>query len=371
MHAYGGVDPVMLAMEELAAAELGTEGLGNECIACHAPVAARAGSRERELLEEGVNCDVCHSMSEVPPLASIDFLNDLDPHGPKIGTMAGPIANDAHTSETRTFFAKSTQCQSCHQVNLPTGGGLENTFQEWSDSNLSGMGIECQDCHMPEYTGQAAIDGPIRGNLHRHTFVGVDYAYEPFRNIDRLAQIESIRLLLANSVTMTLENVPDAIGEAESVSFEVSILNDRTGHSIPSGVSFAREMWLDVILLDANFATVGRSGWLEANGDLVDPAVDPSLAFFGAIATDAAGNPTPFNFRAVAVDESRMIPFQGTSVSSYVFQVPPATPFPLTLNVTLRFRPVRPSMIRELGLERLLPIEVFKVAGESRTIVSR
>jgi hypothetical protein len=318
MHAYGGVDPVMLAMEELARAEAAGGSLDDEsCIACHAPSAERAGARDRALLEEGVSCDVCHSMADLPPVASIDFLHDLDPRGPKIGTMSAPVPNDAHASETRAFFAKSTQCAPCHQVNFASGEGLENTYEEWLESNLSGMGIECQDCHMPSYTGQAALDGPVRENLHRHTFLGVDYAYEPFRGIDLAAQKESIRSLLANSVTMTLANVPAPLGKSESLQFEVAVENDRTGHSIPSGVSFAREMWLDVELEDALGATIARSGWLEPNGDLVDPSTDPHLAFFGAIATDAEGNPTPFNFRAVSVDESRMIRFGDTRVSPY------------------------------------------------------
>ncbi len=371
MHAYGGVDPVMLAMEELAHAEAGASGLAEECLACHAPAAHRADSRERSLLEEGVTCDVCHSMTDVPPVASIDFLEELDPSGPKIASLSGPIPNEAHDSEERTFFAKSTQCASCHQVNFPSGEGLENTHQEWVDSNLLGMGIECQNCHMPIYQGAAAVGGPDRPNLHRHTFVGVDYAYEPFRGIDLETQKQSIRALLGNSVTMTLVNVPVSIGEAESVDFDVSIVNDRTGHSIPSGVSFAREMWIEVTLEDALSNTIGRSGWLEPNGDLVDPADDPSLAFFGAIATDAAGNPTPFNFRAVAVDESRMIPFAATRVSSYSFDVPPGAVSPLELRVAVRFRPVRPSMIRELALDRLLPIEIFEVAADSSVIEVR
>ncbi len=301
-------------------------------------------------------------------MGSIDFLADLDPRGPKIGTIEGPTPNENHASEARAFFGKSTQCAPCHQVNFENGDGLENTYQEWSDTKLSGMGTECQDCHMPSYQGQAATTGPFRDDLHRHTFVGVDYAYEPFRNIDRLAQLEAIRTLLANSVTMSLEDVPASLGESESLDFDVEIVNNLTGHSIPSGVSFAREMWLDVDVRDAEGTLVGRSGWLEPNGDLVDASVDSSLAFFGAIATDAAGNPTPFNFRAVAVDESRMIRFRETKEASYSFDVSPGAVFPLTLNVTLRFRPVRPSMIRELALDRLLPIEVFEMENEVRTI---
>ena len=360
MHAFGGADPVMHAMNELAAAEVGGSGIGESCIGCHAPAAERAGTPTAALLEEGVNCDVCHSMADVPPVADIEFLSELDPSGPKVSAMTAPIPNDGHESLVRPFFATSTQCAPCHQVNFPSGEGLENTFQEWSDSNLSGMGIECQDCHMPEYSGQAATGGPTRENLHRHTFTGVDYAYEPFRGIDLEAQKEAVRTLLQNSVQMNVfTTIPTA---GMPFKFDVTILNDRTGHSIPSGVSFAREMWIEARVTDGSGATLLHSGSLHPNGDLVSEAEDPSLAFFGAIAHDAQGNPTSMNFRAVSVDESRMIPFQGSSKKSYSALIPKGASSPLHLEVVLRFRPVRPSMIRELGLERLLPIEIFEMA---------
>jgi hypothetical protein len=299
-------------------------------------------------------------MIDVPPVADIHFLSELDPFGPKVATMPAPIPNEAHESVQRPFFATSAQCAPCHQVNFPNGKGLENTFQEWSDSNLSGMGIECQDCHMPEYSGHAAVGGPARENLHRHTFTGVDYAYEPFRGIDLDAQKEAIRTLLQNSVTMTVHDI-SAASQGASFEFDVTILNDRTGHSIPSGVSFAREMWIEALLTDGSEATLFHSGSLHPNGDLVTESEDPSLAFMGAIAYDAKGNPTSMNFRAVSVDESRMIRSQESKTFSYSALIPPGATSPLHLEVVLRFRPVRPSMIRELGLERLLPIEIFEM----------
>jgi hypothetical protein len=361
MHAFGGVDPVMQRMNEVARVESGGQGIGESCVACHAPAAERAATHTTALLEEGVSCDVCHSMTDVPPIADIAFLAELDPSGPKVAAMPAPVPNEAHESLQRPFFATSTQCAPCHQVNFPSGKGLENTFVEWSNSNLSGMGIECQDCHMPEYSGQAAVDGPPRANLHRHMFTGVDYAYEEFRGIDLDAQKEEIRTLLQNSVTMTVHDISSP-APGSPFNFQVTVLNDRTGHSIPSGVSFAREMWIEATVSDGTGTTLLHSGSLHPNGDLVSTAEDPQLAFFGAIAYDAQGHPTSMNFRAVSLDESRMIPFQESKSASYTTALPGGVTSPIHLEVVLRFRPVRPSMIRELALDRLLPIEVFEMA---------
>jgi len=361
MHAFGGVDPVMHRMSEIAQLEAGASGIDESCIACHAPPAERVGELNAALLSEGVSCDVCHSMADVPPVADIHFLAELDPKGAKVAAMTAPIPTDAHDSAVRPFFATSTQCAPCHQVNFPNGHGLENTYEEWSASNLSGMGIECQDCHMPEYSGQAAIDGPTRENLHRHLFTGVDYAYEPFRGIDLDAQKEAIRALLQNSVTMNVHDVSPVVTPGAPLDFDVTIVNDRTGHSIPSGVSFSREMWIEARVSDGSGATLFHSGFLHPNGDLVTEAEDPDLAFFGAIAYDAKGAQTSMNFRAATLDESRMIPVLGSRTHSYSAEIPAGALSPIRVDVALQFRPVRPSMIRELGLDRLLPIEIFEM----------
>jgi hypothetical protein len=121
-------------------------------------------------------------------------------------------------------------------------------------------------------------------------------------------------------------------------------------------------MWVEAVVTDDSGVTLLHSGSVHPNGDLVTEVEDPQLGFFGAIAYDAQGNPTSMNFRAVTLDESRMIPFQESKTFAYSAAIPPGATSPLHLEVVLRFRPVRPSMIRELGLERLLPIEIFEMA---------
>ena len=371
MHAFSGVDPVMLVLSDMAVAELGEEQ-GRSCRKCHAPVERRAqllaaaGARA-DFTEEGLNCDACHSISEVPPVASIDFLDDVDPTGPKYANLEDPVQTSAHGNVSLTFYSESIYCAPCHQVNLPDGNGFENSYQEWNATVLSGMGIECQDCHMPRYTGRAAVGAgvPERDDLHRHTMTGVDYAYFDFRDIDRDEQIRQIRQLLENAVTVTADALA-AVADGGDLALTITVFNDRTGHSIPSGVSFAREMWVDVSVRDGNGALVYASGQLDPDDD--DLVHDADLMHFWAQMKDADGNDTGFAWQAHAIDESGMLEYLASRSKTYTADLAPGTPGPLALEMALRFRPLRPSVLRDLGLEEYLPLEIFDMWTESVTV---
>lgn len=67
MHAYAAEDPVFIAMLQRAKRELG-DGLGDQCVRCHAPMALREGATTDGLnLQEvprslrGVTCYFCHN----------------------------------------------------------------------------------------------------------------------------------------------------------------------------------------------------------------------------------------------------------------------------------------------------------------------
>lgn len=380
MHAYGGVDPIMLAASALATAEAGADA-GNDCIQCHSPALVRqnqwlaslppnADPFIEDLVEDGINCDVCHSIDIIPPMGSIEFLADVDPRGPKLGGIRDPVDNSFHTSRHDNSFQSSSQCRSCHQIFLPNGIGVENTFVEWQDANASGMGLECQTCHMPTYQGTAAEGGPVR-TVHRHTFVGVDYAMEDYRGVDRALQLEEIRTLLRErSVTVTPE-VPASVTAGTDLTLRFPVTNDLTGHSVPSGTSFRREMWIQLEVRDAADALVYRSGWLEGPDDDLTKT-DPDLVSFGSRLLDAGGAQTFFLWRAVDIDESKLLRRAETRPADYTFPVPVGTPGPLTVDVALRFRTFPPEVLRILDLERLLPelviFDMWTPAGGSYSI---
>jgi hypothetical protein len=367
-HAFSGVDPVMHRMATLAGPDVGAG-----CKQCHAPAQQRA---ERlglvgtvDFAEDGLNCDVCHSWSDVPPVGSVAFMRDVDPSGPKYANLDSPVPTLAHATERRSWYGTSAACASCHQFDLANGTRLENTFIEWEASQLAGMGVECQDCHMPTYTGKAAVDGPVRENLHRHTWVGPDYAYFDFRDIDLDAQKEDIRELLENSVGVAVEGMPAAVTAGQPLAFAIRVTNDRTGHSIPSGVSFARQMWIAVSVRDRNDVVVYESGQLTPDGDLLDPAEDPDRAMFSATMYDASGAPTPFAWEAASIDESGLLRYLESRRASYrVAAAPDAASGPLTVDLALRFRSLSPAVVRQLGLEAILPIAIFDMWTTSLTV---
>lgn len=374
MHAFAGNDPLMIAMAEMAAQEPG-ESIGEKCFACHAPAKVRAerlalatpGIDPNDWNDEGISCDVCHSVSVVPPTADIAYLDDVDPRGPKLGGLRNPSPNPVHESSFDNSYQTSINCSPCHQVNLDDGSGLENTYKEWTQSVYGGFPVQCQECHMPKYTGKAAETGPVREDVHMHEFVGVDYASVPFRGIDVDAQKNAIRTLLQRSVRAGIQGAtPTSVADGGSFSFSVEVENDQTGHSIPSGTAFSREMWIQVDVRNSLGATVYRSGWLNGpDEDLVTAAVDPDLTLFGSRIFDASGQRTFFSWRAASIDESDLIGVGETRVGDYTVDVPAGTPGPLTVDVALRFRPIIPEIARLVGESRLLPIQIFDMWSTS------
>jgi hypothetical protein len=161
--------------------------------------------------------------------------------------------------------------------------------------------------------------------------------------------------------------VPPTVPPSGTLPVSVAVTNNFAGHSIPSGVSFSREMWIELVVKDAAGHDVQVSGRLDANGDLPS---DPDLAIFHAILRDANGNRTFFTFRAKSIDARSLIRYAETRTASYAVTVPPGTPGPLTVDATLHFRPVSPALVRSLQLDRLLPIQVFDMwTGEASVAV--
>lgn len=372
MHAYGGSDPVMHAMRELAATDMSTSDIAGECLACHAPALSRLERlglgdtpQAQAVRHDGLGCDVCHSINvHPPPVADIEFLDAVDPRGPKLARIEDPIATTAHDSRVEPGFGRAAFCAPCHQVNFDDGRPLENTFNEWSESDFGEDGVSCQLCHMPGSRGPAAVGGPER-RVHDHRFIAMDYALEPFMGVDVQAQKDEILRLLQGSLSFFVKEVPEAVASGEPLEFVTRIGNAGAGHSIPSGTSFAREIWISVILRDAIGRELYASGQLDHDGDLDR---DPDLVFFGSVLYDAAGEQTPFSWRAVAIDDSQVLPARAVREVPFSIDVPTDAVFPLALTATLRARPLSPGLLRTLGLERLLPIEIFDIWQHERSI---
>jgi len=147
---------------------------GNDCLACHAPLAEQLYSDEKSMIasvklrlshvegfdpeagaesaaraggvplrHSGVSCAACHVRGWKrfgPP--------------PKGNGAVGVQNASAHGGFIATGdFEQSQFCAKCHQFPRSAainGKPLENTVFEWKNSRFAAEGVSCQQCHMPD-----------------------------------------------------------------------------------------------------------------------------------------------------------------------------------------------------------------------------
>ena len=379
MHAYSMKDPVWLGLqrrEHRIHGEIGIE-LGNFCVQCHSPVASLTDAisnhqsfdlTDLEILpkqiQEGVTCDVCHTATHIPEPTDIqtdgqlfettDFKLFTD--GTRYGTIDDPVDNNYHTSEYHPGYDRSAICQNCHNLTV-NGVNAEVTQFEWEGTAFQAMGSECQSCHMPTYEGQAAVDGPERDNLHRHFFPGVDVRLDQAQpDPEHLTAVEA--LLLDAADIEFYPAVPDTLEVDDALSVQV-IVSNNSGHNFPSGTTFIRQLWLEVVAtLDGD--TLFASGLLNSDGDIwdfhvdtVDLEMDPQLQIFNTVLYNADGDS---GLKKVGVEDmvslsDYTLPVEGSKTVNYSIELPEDSYGTLDISARLRFRSFPPFFLRMLDLD--------------------
>lgn len=212
------------------------ETAGN-CATCHVPAAAAqpgmayaADPNEAEGIEaEGVFCELCHKIGSVT----------LDPAtGLPYPNMPGVLSLQLHRPEgdQQLFFGtfddvtrrvsylpleqESAFCAPCH-YGVFWDVEIYNSYGEWLESPYSDpeTGQTCQDCHMP-VAGYDYFVYPEQGGLRR----------DPERILSHTMPGAADEELLRNAVTMTAT----ARLEGGNVVVQVEIVNDQTGHHVPT-----------------------------------------------------------------------------------------------------------------------------------------
>lgn len=292
MHANALRGPVMIAQTALDMKHtLQKESLEEQklCVNCHGPIASlspTAGSvlpfAGGEPANEGVSCVACHSLNGKTTPGSGGSREEF---GAKVqqgrkyyGPIANPAANSFHVSETSdTFKDTDSLCASCHQVGLDrdkdkklTKGKdlvLQTTFDEYLEYRKGGGTETCVDCHMRVSTTSQSVAELAQGStpsppraLHDHSFVGVDFPLD----LPQDPQAAKRRDLLATAATMKVTT--DSPPGSPVLSFSVAITNT-TGHGLPTGFAFARQMWLEIKATGAGGTLLFSSGVLAKNAD--------------------------------------------------------------------------------------------------------
>lgn len=378
MHAYSFKDPLFFAMN-FAEHERTDGALGQFCIGCHSPIGTLTGTTPDGLFDPesmpdvvraGISCDLCHSITEpTPPPGATEGGTPLvlHPGDTKYGPLSALQGDNFHRTEQRLIYEDSRICRACHNLTV-RGIEVEETFGEWEGSIYASRPDHCQECHMQEYgPAEAAVGGPLREKLHRHWFTGVDVALTDFPDGGNR---ERVRVLLENSASLEVA-ARDTVAAGDTLEVTVTVDNDRTGHALPSGTSFSRQMWIEIVATDPGGDTLYVSGDLDENGDLrdanseVDPGGDPDLVNFTTV---LEGGEDVTVFTATGI-QNRLIPAGGRRSADYRVPVPVSETGPIQVAVRLRFRAFPPFKARRLGHADLVPvIPIFEMAEATRQV---
>lgn len=347
MHSRAMTSPVMVAQSNQVLAQVLAHAAYPDpkriCINCHGPIGAALTSSstlplnadsalpsltEAELLNEGISCAVCHQWNGAPETASAGlsrFQDGLQPGHLYFGALNDPVGNSFHHSEaTATFRQPEQLCRNCHSVQYDKNGDgqlhrgtdlvLQTLFDEWEDYRKAGGSAGCVDCHMPLLSDTRAAehalipfeqdkDAPAR-KIHDHSFVGADYPLD-----DRAAR-EALRpareALLRSSGTLRL--VPGSLRAASNaLTFALEVSNSGTGHNLPGGFAFVRQMWLEITVFDgAGRALIGSGLLASAADDLCDSSIldEPQSPVRSLLKGCTRSDPLLVNFQQMLLDDT-------------------------------------------------------------------
>jgi len=357
-HGLAHQDPVYLA-----AADFFRQGLtdadeiaeAEACVKCHTPVGVATGYPEKtsddrakipEIATFGVQCDYCHSATSASRMYNNGLIlepgqGEYDP-----GVKRGP-RKDAFSSFHETAFSEFHTgpeiCGTCHNVkHVVFQTDLETTYDEWLASPYNtddpASRVTCQDCHMrqrpgipatastprPDNPGFASDLGPERPHVFTHNFVGGNnYMPGLFDGDDQIRMAEE---RLQNAATL-------AVKVTEKDRIQVTITNTGAGHKLPTGLSNARQMWLELTVTEKKSGqTVYTAGQPDENGYLAE-----SVRVYRTVFGDGSGTPTENLAKAREILKDDRVP-PGASVTQ-TFCLPekaPATGLVVTARLCYR-----------------------------------
>jgi hypothetical protein len=330
------------------------ETAGN-CGACHTPTAAIQEpyninpTHLAGVDTEGINCDFCHKIWDVrldefglpypnmPGVLSFEFRRPAEGHQ----FFAGPFDDVAPGEDTFSPLQQQSQlCAPCH-FGVFWDTIIYNSFGEWLDSAYSDPenGQTCQDCHMPPGLTDhfALLD---EGGLIR----------DPETIFSHLMPGASDEAFLQNAVSISVE----AWQENGGITLQVDIVNDNTGHHIPTD-SPLRHMILWVQVSDS----LGNQ-LAQLDGPTIPDwggIGEPSLGYYAGLPGTVYAkvlqelwteiSPTGAYWNPTRVLSDNRIPALETDSTTYKFAAP--IEGEVTIEITLIFRRAFIALIEEKG----------------------
>ncbi len=215
-------------------------GVKAGCIACHGPLAFLSGdippkeASANTRANEGVSCDVCHSITGTTEKEPFNFSFTIEPGKVKNGPRKD-ARSSFHSTRFSQFHKSAEFCATCHDEQSPYGAWVKSTYREWKAGPYAKEGVVCQDCHMHKAPGKSAMGGKERKDIAHHVFQGSHSSTK-----------------LAGAVDLAIYSDKKELSPGGRLKLRAVLFNGKVGHAIPSGSSEERMLWLEVVAIDAN-----------------------------------------------------------------------------------------------------------------------
>jgi hypothetical protein len=238
-HHWDEIEYFKLAVPH-AAKDPKVAGVREGCNGCHAPGAFIAGDvpppppGQGSRANEGVSCDICHTISGKAEGDAFNFSFTITPGRTKYGNREG-LESPHHTTMRLDFTSSPEMCGTCHNEKSPYGVWVKATQREWAAGPYAKEGVRCHDCHMPAGPGRNAALAAPRDDMRHHLFHGAHSEAKLRGTIEVLIHPD------------TRDAVP-----GEPVTLQAQAFNHKAGHKVPSGSAEERQLWLTVRAFDAS-----------------------------------------------------------------------------------------------------------------------
>jgi len=273
-------------------------------------------------------------------------------------------------------------CIECHSPLLPLLGEKMEVGGRAALPPIAHEGITCDACH------KMVIDAtPPRGVLSLYA----DSIYrgpipDPVPNDFHQSRYDErsdrkIVSPVAWSISKHSTHIcrSEQIQRGTTLSLRVELSNTITGHNIPTGSIFERQMWVECLLIDqATGDTIFLSGDTDPNGDLRTHhseyvqqgllPIDSQLIVFRGVPL-RNGKEIPFFWEADAIYDRTIPPFE-TRMVHFRIPIAPSVQGPCKLRIRLLFRSFPPYLLRKIGLASLIPKLVTFEMERFETIIS-
>jgi len=211
-------------------------------------------------------------------------------------------------------------------------------------------GISCQSCHMKKQA-----DGHSS-----HYFAGVDVLF--YDGVDESsAQYQQASEMLQEAALISIDGT---YIEGDSLYVPVLIEN-LTGHNFPSGTSFSREAWIELIVFSSEGDTIYSKGVLVNSSETFNyDDLDPDLMLYTTILYDEADSVIYEASNALRYDD-KTIRTLFYDTKSYSVDISTYATNSFEITARMLFRSFKPQIINQFHSESISNIPIFEICSEN------